>query len=172
MNNKLKLKLKYIALFILIIICAFAINLTDSRYSSSKTIDDSIQIAKPIVEMESTSATTIENILPGQTVEYEFNIKNTDGTFTNEVLMNYYIKVTYNNNNLPLTYEIFDVTDGTEKKLTTTSNQTDIKSIGYSDVEVHKYRIKFTWPSNENDVSYAGKQISFDIDVYAEQAVE
>jgi len=38
MSNKLKLKIKYILLFILIIICTYAVSLANSRYLSSKTI--------------------------------------------------------------------------------------------------------------------------------------
>lgn len=172
MSNKVKLSAKYILLFILIIISGFAVKVTNSRYSSGKKINDNIEIAKPVIELESTSDTTIENILPGETALYTFNIKNTDGTLTNEVLMNYYIEVTYNNTDLPLAYEIFDITDGTEKKLSTNSNKTQIKAIGFNEIELHKYKIKFMWPSSENSVSYAGKQMAFEISVYAEQVVE
>jgi len=173
MSNKLKLKIKYILLFILIIICTYAVSLANSRYLSSKTINNNnVEIANPIVELETVSETTISEIKPGDTVEYEFNIKNTDGTLTNDLLMDYYIKLTWGNSNIPLTYSIYDITSGEENLLTVDSetNQTVLKQIGYNEVETHKYKIKFTWPESDNDVSYANLQTSFNIDLYAEQA--
>ena len=174
MSNKLNLR--YIELFVLIILCTFAIGLTNSKYSSTVSAEENINIAKPIVELEPTSEITVENILPGQTATYTFNIKNnvenTDGTLTkNDILMNYYVKVIYNDSNLPLTYEIYDTTTGEDVKLNTTSNQTDINTRGYKEIENHSYKIIFTWPADANDVSYANKDTSFNIDVNAEQAV-
>ena len=173
MSNKLKLKLKYILLFILIIICTYAMNLANSRYLSSKKINNSnVEIANPIVEIEPVSESTLSDIMPGDTVVYDFNIKNANETLTNDILMDYYIKLTWENENLPITYSIYDVTSGEENPLTINSetNQTAVKQIGYNELETHKYRIKFTWPEANNDVSYANKQTSFNIELYAEQA--
>lgn len=172
MNSISKLRIKYVVLFILILICAFSIGLTNSRYTSDSNYEDNLAIAKPVVEIESQSETEISNMLPGDTVEYLFNIKNTDGTNQNEVLLNYYLKVTFASDALPLTYEIFDITDGTETKLELSSNQTNLISLGFTNIETHKYKIKLTWPEDQNDVSLANQNVAFDIDVYAEQVVD
>ena len=111
-------------------------------------------------------------MIPGQTIEYEFNIKNTDGNLTNEVLINYYIKLTAQDSNLPVTYKIYDITNGTEKELPMTSNQTALISLGYENVENHKYKIQFKWPEESDSLTYADKQMNFNLDVYAEQVVE
>ena len=171
MNKIKKMKFKYIILFILILICSFSIGLTNSRYTSSKKIGDSLPIAKPILEFEPVSNSRINDMLPGQMVTYDFNIKNTDGNITNEVLINYYIKVTCEDNNLPITYKIYDITDATEEEVTVTSEQTSLITLGYKEIENHKYRIKFTWLSSDKAASYADKQTEFNIEVYAEQAI-
>ena len=73
MNSISKLRIKYVVLFILILICVFSIKLTNSRYSSDSDYKDDLEIAKPIVQMESDSSTDIGNMLPGDTIEYLFN---------------------------------------------------------------------------------------------------
>lgn len=138
---------------------------------SGKNLEDNLPIAKPIIEFEAASPSEISDMIPGQTVQYDFIIKNTDGASQNEVAINYYIKVTYQNNNLPLTYKIYDITTGTEQELQVTDNQTSLIKMGYEDIENHKYRIKFTWPLSQNDVSYINKQIGISIEVFAEQDV-
>ena len=53
MNSISKLRIKYVVLFILILICAFSIGLTNSRYTSDSNYEDNLAIAKPVVEIES-----------------------------------------------------------------------------------------------------------------------
>ena len=171
MNSIKKMKIKYFVVFILILTCAFSIGLTNSRYSSGKKIDNEVMVATPVVEFESVTGTSFTNMLPGDTVAYNFNIKNTDGNMINEVAINYYIKLTYENNNLPLTYKIYDITSGTEVELPTTSDQTSLIALGYENIETHNYKIEFTWPISDNAESYANKQIAFKLDVYAEQVI-
>lgn len=171
MNKIKKIKIRYFILFISILICVFSIGMTNSRYTSAKKIDNELPIAKPIIEFESVSTSEITNVVPGDTIEYNFNIKNTDGTMTNEVAMNYYIKLSHKDSNLPLKYKIYDITSGTEVELPITSEQTSVISLGYGEVETHKYKIKFIWPISNNDEAYANKQTTFDIEIYAEQAM-
>lgn len=171
MNKILKLRLKYTIFFILIIVVVFLMNITKSRYMSGMVMNSGLDIAKPIIEFSSNSEPNISDILPGESAEYIFNVKNTDGNILNEVNINYYIKLTYNDNNLPIQYEIYDITSGTEVKLETTSNQTQLLTLGHEKVESYDYKLVFTWPADKNDVSYAGKEIAFDLDIYAEQVI-
>lgn len=171
MNNVSKIRIKYIVLFILILICAYSIGLTNSRYVSESNYNNNLEIAKPIIEIESDSNKKIENMLPGDTAEYIFNVKNTDNTNKNEIMLNYYIKVVIPENGIPLTYKIYDITNGTEKEININSNKTDLISLGFENIENHKYKIKFIWPKDKKDYSYANKDMKFDIEVYAEQAL-
>ena len=167
-----KNKIINVLFFICIFVFFFLIEITNAKFASYKKSDNVIDIAKPIINIENVSSTNIENIIPGQEVEYYFNIKNTDENSTlNQVNMNYYIKLTAQDTSLPLTYNIYDVTSGTEQILPMDSGQTAIMSIGYKEVETHKYKIKFMWPSNENSSIYANKNMSFSISVCAEQVV-
>lgn len=171
MNSISKLRIKYVVLFILILICVFSIKLTNSRYSSDSDYKDDLEIAKPIVQMESDSSTDIGNMLPGDTIEYLFNIKNTDDTNKNEVMLNYYIKIVIPDDGLPLTYKIYDITDGEEKELEVNNNQTELISLGFENIENHKYKLKLTWPEDKNDVAFSNTNMKFDIEVYAEQVI-
>lgn len=172
MNSISRLRIKYVVLFILILIFVFSIKFTNSRYSSDSNYEDVLEIAKPIIEIEPETSAEISNMLPGDTVDYLFNVKNTDEKNQNEVLLNYYLKVIISDNSLPITYKIYDITDGLENELEIISGKTNLISLGFENVESHKYKIRFTWPEEENDVSLAGKEIKFDIDVYAEQVIE
>lgn len=174
MNNMKKKnnKIKYFVLFILMLISSFTMNLTNSRYTSQTSMDNTLEIAKPVLEMVSDSANTLENMYPGQEVEYYFSVKNTDGNVNNEVVLNYYIEVAYKNTNLPLTYTVYQIADdGTETQLATTSNKTDKILIGFGNIETHKYKIKFTWPISENSITYQNKQLEVDVNVFAEQKI-
>ena len=158
-------------IFILIIIIAFTGKIASSRFNSEANKNGNLNIAKPIVELEQVSSNNFTNMKPGDTVEYTFNVKNNNGSNTNEVTMNYYIEVTYNNNNLPLTYEIYDITTGSEVQLTTNNNQTNLLQLGLGNIETHNFKIKFIWPQSSNSYTYSSQNISFDIDVYAEQVI-
>ncbi len=171
MNNISKIRIKYILVFILILICAYSIGLTNSRYASETNYSNNLEIAKPVIEIESNSNKKIENMLPGDKAEYIFYVKNTDNVNVNEIMLNYYIKVVIPENEIPLTYKIYDITNGTEKEINVDSNKTDLISLGFENIENHKYKIKFIWPENEKDYSYSNKEMKFDIEVYAEQAL-
>lgn len=89
-----------------------------------------------------------------------------------EVKLNYYIAISYESN-LPLTYEIYDITNETENKLYTNNDKTELITLGLESIEEHKYKIIFTWPLENNEATlYAGKQNLFYIDVYAEQKMD
>lgn len=172
MNNILKLKIKYFVLFILIVISIISFMITSAKYTSKTEMSENLAIAKPIVELTSVSETSFSDLVPGETVEYYFNITNTDNSGeTSEVAMNYYLKVSYENNDLPFTYEIYDVTNGNSTPLTLTSNQTDLIDLGFGNPEEHQYKIVFSWASSENADTYANKEISVNLEVFAEQVV-
>lgn len=75
-----KLKIKYIIIFAFIIISGFIFETSNSRYISNKNDTYEILVAKPVIEMESVSNNTISDMLPGDTAEYTFKIKNADET--------------------------------------------------------------------------------------------
>ena len=156
---------------ILIIISFFSIHLTNSRYTSGKKGKGDFEIAKPVIEFKNISSADINNMMPGQTAEYYFNIINVDSESKNEVLINYYIEVSFEDNDLPITYTIYDITNGNEVELETNSNKTSLISLGYKEIETHKYKIEFEWKSEENNISYSNKQTTFNIEVYAEQVI-
>lgn len=89
-----------------------------------------------------------------------------------EVKLNYYIAISYESN-LPLTYEIYDITNETENKLYTNNDKTELITFGLESIEEHKYKITFTWSLENNEAAlYAGKKNLFYIDVYAEQKMD
>lgn len=75
-----KLKIKYIIIFAFIIISGLIFETSNSRYISNKNDTYEILVAKPVIEMESVSNNTISDMLPGDTAEYTFKIKNVDET--------------------------------------------------------------------------------------------
>lgn len=173
MKKKIKMKrlLHFFILFIFIIILLYSIYLrTSSRYVGQTVSNDSV-IAIPILTLSNNTATyTASNMKPGDVQTYDFQVSNYENGKINEVLLEYYFTVNVETV-IPLTVEIYDITDGGETLIPLKNGVTDRISINYGEEILRKYRLKIIWDVSNNDVSYADKSITCNIALRGEQVV-
>lgn len=159
----MKKKIIFGTIIFTIICCVYLIKITNSRYISKVNIDGNIDVAVPQIVLDVKNYSDSFTLLPGQTQEMEFSIKNYNDLRTNEVLMEYYIKINTTKLDLPLEYELYEVSSTNEKKLTANSQGFGPITLNYGNQEEKKYKLKFSWDENDNNISYVNKQYSFQI---------
>lgn len=159
----MKKKIIFGTIIFTIICCVYLIKITNSRYISKVNIDGNIDVAVPQIVLDVKNYSDSFTLLPGQTQELEFSIKNYNDLRTNEVLMEYYIKINTTKLDLPLEYELYEVSSTNEKKLTANSQGFGPITLNYGNQEEKKYKLKFSWDENDNKISYVNKQYSFQI---------
>ena len=159
----MKKKIIFGTIIFTIICCVYLIKITNSRYISKVNIDGNIDVAVPQIVLDVKNYSDSFTLLPGQTQELEFSIKNYNDLKINEVLMEYYIKINTTKLDLPLEYELYEVSSTNEKKLTANSQGFGPITLNYGNQEEKKYKLKFSWDENDNKISYVNKQYSFQI---------
>lgn len=145
------------------------INTTNSRYLAELKAENSLDLAIPKVVLDTNDFA--EQILPGETLSYEFYVKNHEDNNINEVLMEYYFKINITQDDLPLEYKVFDITENTEVELSETADGIGPIELKYGEIQENNYRIDFIWDENDNSSEYANKQFSFKIELNATQVV-
>lgn len=165
MNKKTKL----ILIICTVLTSIYVINLTSSRYLSSINTTDNVDVAMPRIILETPEISN--NMLPGDTYEYTFYVKNNENNKINEVLMSYYVNINIENQDLPLTYEVYSVSNNQETKLEQNTSGYGPVTLDYGEEKNNQYKIIFKWAETENSVTYASKQFSFNIELTAEQII-
>lgn len=146
------------------IICGvYLIKITNSRYLSEVNIDGNIDVAVPEIVLDTSNYSGLISMLPNQTKDFEFSVKNYTDSNINEVLMEYYIKINVVKSDLPLHYKLYEISGSNENLLNETTEGFGPITLNYGNKEEKTYKLQFTWDGNENKVSYANKVYSFNI---------
>ena len=168
----MKNKIKYIIFAFVLVSSIYLVNTAKSRYVSEMSIKNSVSVAIPQIEIDTSTLTlTPDNLLPGNTTSCEFYVKNYNGTKINEVLMKYYLNIEITNEGFPLDYQIYDVTNGSNILLNKTTEGFGPITLNYGAQEEKKYKIVFTWDESKNSDTYANSQFDFKILVNAVQDI-
>ena len=166
----MRLKFKFFILTFIIISSIYLINTTTSRYLSEINSKSNVDVAIPQIELETNNPTNTM-MFPGDSREVEFYVKNYKDTKINEVLMTYYIDLDIIDSSIPLQYRIYDITENTQTELVQTAEGFGPITLNYGEEEERHFKIIFTWDENDNNVSYASKQFSFNLEVNATQEI-
>lgn len=148
-----------------------------SRFSKAVSGAGFAKVARVVFEYVPISATLngdpvsvedgidVSDAKPGDVLVYVFELRNYDGTYTNQVLLKYNISVLFDPapGNLPLTYTVTPasslyppVGDGWVY-------------MGYDGETTHSYTLTVNWDDTEVDPSYLNKQQTIQVEVSAEQ---
>lgn len=164
--------IKFLIIIFIFSSSIYLMNTTKSRYASGINIKNNVNVAVPIIELDtSTLNSSLSTILPGDSRSCEFSIRNNKDSKINEVLMSYYINLDITNQGLPLTYKIYDMTNGTEQELTQTSNGFGPITLNYGQEQNSRYKITFTWDESQNSDTLANQNFSFKVLVNATQEI-
>ena len=167
----MKRKIKFAMILFIIISSIFFIKTTNSRYISEINSNNNLDVAVPQIVLDSSSIDTSALIFPGDSVECEFYVKNYENSKINEVLMTYYIKLNITESAIPLTYKIYEISGTNETELVQNDEGFGPITLNYGTEEEKHYKIIFTWYKNNNNVQYADKQFSFNIEINATQVI-
>ena len=165
----MKRKIKYMIIIFIIISGMYLVNKTNSRYISEMNFNTDIDVAIPQIILDDSKINISKLIVPGDSVECEFYVKNHENSNINEVLMQYYIKANIIKSEIPLTYKIYEVVGNTETELSKKGDEFGPITLNYGVEEEKTYKIKFIWESTNNDVQYSDKQFTFKIEINSEQ---
>ena len=128
-------------------------------------------LAVPVLTLTNqTQSLEIENMKPGDEREFLFSVSNSDEDKVNEVLLNYYIKVS-SGTEIPLKFKIYDVTTN-EQEIALTNGQTSLIEMPYGVSNTRNYRLEIIWDAKDNDIGYAGKQTTCTIKLEGIQITE
>lgn len=167
----MKRKIKFAMILFIIISSMYLVKTTNSRYISKINSNNSLDVAVPQITLDNFSMNTSELVLPGDSVECEFYIKNYENSKINEVMMAYYINLNITEQGIPLTYKIYEISGTKEIELAYNEKGFGPVTLNYGTEETKKYKIIFTWDKNNNSNQYANKQFSFNVKVNATQVI-
>lgn len=168
-KNTRKTKLWYLSMFLIVILFLYTFNVTTSRYIGQVSAQKDV-VAIPILTLSNNKESySINNMKPGDEKIYEFEVSNTENGQINEVLLDYYFIVNIGNE-IPLTVELYDITQG-ETKLNITDGKTPKVRMDYGTEILKKYRLKIIWDKKDNSLSYINKKVNCNITLEAEQVV-
>ncbi len=162
----------------------YTFNVSLSRYSASINANQDV-IAVPILTLTNNNLNvSVDNMLPGDTREYQFEVNNEQDGKYNEVSLTYYFNLV-STTKVPLTLELYSV-DGEEEKqidleqTATTNGEDTIKTyntskapeqMNYGTTEISRhYKIKIKWDEKDNSYTYAGQPISIKVELKGTQA--
>lgn len=159
----MKKKIFFVIIFFCIICSVYLVRNTNSRYLSEIIMDSNINVAIPQIVIEMPNNIDSFQVLPGQNQEIEFSIKNYSDSKINEVLMNYYIDIDTKLTDLPLEYELYEVSGTNERKISEDSQGFGPIELAFGDREEKRYKLRVIWNENKNNISYVDQQYSFKI---------
>ena len=170
-RNTRKNPLTYFGIFFIVIAFFYTFNVTTSRYMGQLSANDDI-IAQPVLTLSNNKATyTIEDMFPGLETTYEFQVSNSENGKINEVLLDYHFSVNIGSE-IPIKTEIYEVMQGGEEKLLDlTDGKTENISMDYGEEVVKDYKLKIIWDKKDNNLQYASKKVTCNINLEAEQVV-
>lgn len=155
-----------ILVLLISIICISLVSGTFALYSISlDNLAEGSLVAKEFILLEDREDTFEQDvkIAPGETVEWEFAIKNYDGTAISETAMDLDIKIDVKAADGKQAIEPLKVSVVNEPE----QNVGEITGVGLIEIDdefvlsevgqSHTYKVKIEWPSNDEvDINYAG----------------
>lgn len=168
-NNLIMFCISFIAIF-----TVFTFNGSNSRYVGKIVADEEV-LAVPVLTLSNNSQSYVAtNMLPGETKEYKFSVSNVDGESTNEVLLEYYFKVT-TETTVPIEVKLYEITGNEEREIQIANNESETIRLNVvnqsSDKITKNYTLKFIWDIDFNSYEYAQKEISCSVVLEAIQVV-
>lgn len=140
-----------ITIVLVIILILQIINFTNSKYNTKFFQNGIAKIAEPIIVLESFEE---ENKLINKLDfprEYQFKIKNYENNKINEIDFLYNIEIIESNNNFPIKYKIFDVSNN--KEIIVENGITETLKISKEIKEEKIYKIILEWEEKEFEMS-------------------
>ena len=165
MNKKTK---RLILILTIILTLTLTVN-TLAKYINSTYADTSADVALFIVEdtLDTISfKLSEEEITPGNTYTYTFDVSNFKDDKRSEVNIDYIVKIE-SSENLPLTYELLK----NGNSLVLTDNVSEVQTMTFDNNQTDKYTLKITFPDIEESYVYAGMVEYIDITIDAEQKI-
>lgn len=171
-RTKIKIPIKTY-LVCLVILTFFVTSVSLSRYIMRVEGGDSARVAKYIVEINmqkdfESVELQLDDIMPGESHDYEFAVANNDGANRSEVAFSFYIELT-TTALLPLEITISEGVNVYEYNHSEEKIITDIYYIGTSSNQTVEFLITFAWDAEENDAIYQGLTDTISINVFWEQ---
>jgi len=168
----------YIYLIYLIVVTLVVTVVSFSKYSTTAEGSSSVVVAVPVIDYVPVSANfngepisivsgggiVIQDLQPGDTLEYHFKICNFKEEKINQVLLKYAISVAFEPDpkQIPLTYSITP-----EYAYLSQDSWT---YLGHGDHETHYYTLTAAWGEDLYDTAYLNKEQQIMIRIDSEQA--
>ena len=152
---------------LILLISIFCSYNTFASYKSVYESESSIEIAKPIFNLVTSSIA--DKINPTNEIETNFSITNFNGNEINDITLKYYLVISLENDKLPLEYKLYKKENDTLTELPLTNNQTDYFTLNKDVKETQDFVLKISW--NELETSYEYQNITdyIKINAYIEQ---
>ncbi len=152
---------------LILLISIFCSYNTFASYKSVYESESSIEIAKPIFNLVTSS--NANKINPTNEIETNFSITNFNDNEINDITLKYYLTISLENDKLPLEYKLYKKENDTLTELPLTNNQTDYFTLNKDIKETQDFVLKISW--NELDTSYEYQNITdyIKINAYIEQ---
>jgi len=160
--------IRFILIVSIFLILLFSIGQTNSRYMSQASSQTDL-IAKAVLTLNNNNLVinADRNIFPGDTKSYEFSVSNYDDKNTNEVLLKYYLQVTTEASNSPLTIELQNMSTG--QILTLNNGKTNEIELPYGNETTTNYKLTLRWDESKNSLEYAGMNLKYVIQLVGTQ---
>lgn len=168
----------YLFLSYLVVVSSVLTGVSFSRYSTVVSGSGEARVAQAVIEYSPVSATlndvpittlesgiSISNVMPGDVLIYNFDIKNFNSLLVNQVLLKYAIFVRFSPDpeTIPLAYDLTPA----DPYQSAGGNWT---FLGFGPEETHSYTLTVSWDSAETDPAYIGQQQNIQIQIDSEQA--
>jgi len=173
------MKKRYYFYLIYLIVTALVVTAVSfSRYSTTVEGGAQVTVARPVLTYTPRSLTyngspvadisggiNLSNVMPGDILVYEFDIKNYQDTNENQILLKYLITVVFDPavTTLPLSYTL--APGGTYP-----SAGGDWVYLGFGAQITHSYTLTVSWDEAEIDPSYTNQQQGILIQINSQQA--
>ncbi len=163
---------KLILLIVLVIFCMLFLKTEKSYAKYSSEIEGSVLIhaARAITEnnRDASFSFKLNDMVPGDTKNYNFNVTNFIGEDITGVTMNYKISVVFSKN-IPIDVKLYK-NDGITNVLNT-DFESDNNILGHTNKQIDNYRLELTWDSEKASTIYAGLTDYIDIYINSKQVL-
>lgn len=163
------MKKKFYLIVFLIVLITFFSGITYSFFNSEAAVASTNQgIASFVFETENLDHIDLDlnGLVPGEEKEYLFSVTNSNELRVSDVTIEYQLSIkTYHF--IPLTIDLYKITDETEELVGACDEGTDrnenneivckmpIEILGNTEKQTVDYKLKITFPTKYNDVSYS-----------------
>ena len=132
----------------------FQVSLNYTKYLYQK---EDMETPEPEVFIEFMNFENDIFILPGETKDIDFSVKNYSDTNVNRILLDYYMDIDFTVREFDITYTLYDITDGQQVQLTKSQDGYGPISLSNNGRQERHYRLVLSWNKDDNNISNAGK---------------